>query len=243
MSAALQSGTINIAYQFKFANIDEKELAICLDKKTLDLQQTPRETYPDWTQLNVCKCPHCPLDENVHKCCPVAKNMVDVIEKFGDLVSHDETLIIVKTNERTFARKSPVSAAISSVLGIYMVTSGCPIMDKLRPMVRFHLPFASSEETTFRSISMYLFAQYYLHKKGKEPDWDLKKLIHMYEDISKVNCSFAARLREIKINDAALNALANLDCFAQTISFSVDDFNDDMIDELGIMHSLFKAYL
>jgi len=55
-----------------------------------------------------------------------------------------------------------------------------PIFEKLKPMVRFHLPFASIEETKYRAISMYLLAQYFLYQQGSQPDWDLKNwLRHM----------------------------------------------------------------
>ena len=33
-------------------------------------------------------------------------------------------------------------------------------MESLKPMVRFHLPFATVEETVFRSVSTYLLSQY-----------------------------------------------------------------------------------
>ena len=49
--------------------------------------------------------------------------------------------------ERSFTLQLGARQAIISPLGIYMVTSGCPIMNKLRPMVRFHPPFATIAET------------------------------------------------------------------------------------------------
>ncbi len=49
--------------------------------------------------------------------------------------------------------------AMSSVLGLIMATAGCPWTDRLRPMARFHLPFASDAETLYRSISMFLLSR------------------------------------------------------------------------------------
>lgn len=37
-----------------------------------------------------------------------------------------------------------------------MVTSNGPVIDKLRPMVKFHVPFGSLEETVCRAASMCL---------------------------------------------------------------------------------------
>ncbi len=49
--------------------------------------------------------------------------------------------------------------AMSSVLGLIMATAGCPWTDRLRPMARFHLPFASEAETVYRSVCMFLLAR------------------------------------------------------------------------------------
>ena len=117
-----------------------------------------------------------------------------------------------------------------------MATSGCPIMKKLKPMVFSHLPFATLKETQYRVLSMYLLAQYFVYRRGGEPDWPLSKLANLYDDIQIVNKSFFRRLAHVKIKDAALNALIKLDIFAKYVSVSI---NRDVLDE---MESLFQAY-
>jgi hypothetical protein len=104
-------------------------------------------------------------------------------------------------------------------------------------MVRFHLPFATIEETKYRAISMYLLAQYFLYQHGSQPDWDLKKLAEAYENVRIVNESFCKRLRTIKGKDANLNALVVLDIFADSVNFSIDS---RMVDDLDY---LFKGYI
>tara|TARA_B100000686_G_scaffold86198_1_gene93073 strand:- start:90 stop:251 length:162 start_codon:yes stop_codon:yes gene_type:complete len=52
-------------------------------------------------------------------------------------------MCVSATDERCYVEHTTMTEAVSSLLGIYMVTSGCPVMDKLRPMVRFHLPLAT----------------------------------------------------------------------------------------------------
>jgi len=96
-------------------------------------------------------------------------------------------------------------------------------------MVRYHLPFATLRETQYRMISMYLLAQYFLYRRGKEPDLELKNLVKVYDDIRIVNKSFFQRLAHIKIKDATLNALVKLDMFAQHVSFSIDR---NVLDEM-----------
>jgi len=233
---------IAINYKFTFEDETEKEFKINLDKTTLDLIQTPKESYPEWTALPFEKCSNCPLNESEHKHCPIAVNLIDIIDFFSKIISYQEATTLIETNERGYQKKTPVQKSVSSLIGIYMVTSGCPIMNKLRPMVRFHLPFASIEETTYRSISMYLCAQYFLNKHGKTPDWDLKNLTQLYESISKVNAGFCHRLRKTGIEDAALNAITKLDCFALNITFSLSDLSEELQNEPGSLFNLFQPY-
>ena len=84
---------------------------------------------------------------------------------------------------------------------------------------------------------MYLLAQYFLYRRGRKPDWELRKLVKIYDDIQIVNKHFFQRLAHIKIKDATLNALIKLDMFAKNISVSI---NRDVLNE---MERLFNAYL
>jgi hypothetical protein len=122
-------------------------------------------------------------------------------------------------------------------MGLYMVTSGCPILNKLRPMVHTHLPFATIDETTFRVTGMYLLAQYFVQQRGRTPDWNLRQLVHLCEEVASVNQAFARRLLSINPKDASLNALAALDCFTLSTAFSIGR------DQLRDLEPLFQAYL
>ena len=239
MSVPLTSNEfISFHYHLKFKNGEEKEFDVKLDSKTLDLICEPKEFYPIWTELSSNKCPNCPLIESQHSHCPVAKNVVDVIDFLKDIFSFEKVDMTISTARRNYFKNVPVQAAASSLIGIYMTTSGCPILDKLRPMVATHLPFASTKETIYRALSMYLLAQYILYKKGETPDWDMNHLSEIYEEINKVNGSFCKRLKQIdNIEDAALNAVVKLDCFAMSIGFAL---NEEMLSDL---EPFFKAYL
>jgi len=229
---------LSFHYHFKFDNGDEKEFDIKLDGKTLDLICEPKEFYPIWTELSCNKCPNCPLSESQHSYCPVAKNVVYIIDFFKDIFSFEKVDLTISTARRDYFKRVPVQAAVSSLIGIYMTTSGCPILDKLRPMVSTHLPFASTKETIYRALSMYLLAQYMIYKKGETPDWDMNHLGEIYEAINKVNESFCKRLKQIdNIEDAALNAVVKLDCYAISVGFALSE------DTLGDFEPLFKAYL
>jgi hypothetical protein len=142
----------------------------------------------------------------------------------------------IATAERQYVKECSLQEGMSSLIGIYMVTSGCPVMAKLKPMVRYHLPFSTLDETRYRAISMYLLAQYFLARKGRAPDWALQRLVQFYEEVSTVNKHFFQRLTQIRVEDASLNALIRLDAFASTIAFTIDEH---LLDEL---EQLFKAH-
>jgi hypothetical protein len=68
---------------------------------------------------------------------------------------------------------------------------------------------------------MYLLAQYFLFRRGKEPDWDLKNLISLYSEIKDINTNLCKRLSNVVTEDAVSNAVILLNCFAETIIFSL----------------------
>ena len=81
----------------------------------------------------------------------MALNIADIVEAFQGTVSYDRCLVRCTTPERTYLKKTSITEALFSIFGIVMATSGCPVMDFFRPMARFHLPFATTDETAFRS--------------------------------------------------------------------------------------------
>lgn len=229
-------GTLAFNYRFTFANGKVHEFYIELDKENLSLRFPHKDSYPDWTRLSHHQCANCPLNEKDSPRCPVAQNLVDVIEFFKDAVSHERAKVEISSESRTYSKETALQDGISSLVGIVMVTSGCPIMDKLKPMVKTHLPFATGEETMYRAISMYLLAQYFTYKRGGKPDWDLDNLAKIYEAVRVVNKSFCQRLSSACVQDANLNAVIHLDCFADRAAFSLEEKHLDTFEKL------FEAY-
>ena len=227
----------NFNYKFIFNSGEEAEFNIDLDRFSLNLIPAEDKFRPKWTKLNCCKCPNCTLDEQQHEYCPVAVNLVEVIDYFSIFQSSEPVETIVTTNERTYSKEGTLQQGVSSLLGIYMVTSGCPVMEKLKPMVRFHLPFATIEETLYRAISMHLVSQYFLYRHGGQPDWNLKKLTQVYDNVKIVNQSFLKRLGTIDTKDANLNAIVVLDYFASGVNLSIDG---QAVDDLCY---LFEGYI
>lgn len=228
---------VTYRYRFVFPGGVEKEFPVVIDGNSLDLVQEQKEKLPSWTELSVARCPNCTLDEKVHSHCPVAVSIADLIETFKYSTSYEKVDVFIEDGTRQYFRHTTHEDAISSLMGLCMSTCGCPVMSKLKPIARHHLPFATMEETKYRVVSMYLMAQYFRMKKGLEPDWALKDLATLYNDIRVVNKSFSERLLNASQRDAGVNALVRLDCFAIQVSFLLDQ------NSLGGLESLFEAYL
>ncbi len=173
----------SITYIIDFLDGQQLVVPLILDKKTLALQRTSQAPPPAWAELEFEQCPNCPLDPDLHPWCPVAVHMSDTLTPFNDFLSYEMVNVTIETRERRYQKQVALQDAVSSLIGIVMATSGCPVMDHLRPMVRTHLPFASSTETLYRIISMYLTAQYFRKRRGLEADWDLEHLVKLYEDV------------------------------------------------------------
>ena len=231
------SAPFGIRYSFTLRDGSIKKFDVALDAESLRLIPKKRKSYPQWTALSHHQCPNCPLKESTHPRCPIAANLVDVVRFFKDSISWEEADIEITTEARQYRKHTTLQRGISSLIGIYMVTSGCPIMDKLKPMVKTHLPFATPQETMYRAISMYLLAQYFLYRKGRTPDWKLEKLLKTYEAIRIVNRKFTERLGSTGIQDASLNAVIRLNVFADLATLALEEKGLDDIERL------FQAYL
>jgi hypothetical protein len=227
---------IKFIYTFEFQDGGANRFEIRLQRETLTLIADEREDLPAWTKMKFQRCSNCPLKKRQNKHCPVAKNLVGIVEKFADLLSHEKARVTVETEERTYRKDTTVHAGLSSMLGIVMTTSGCPVMEPLKPMVRFHLPFASIEETIFRMTSMYLLAQYLKKQAGLPFDRDLNGLAQIYSDVSKANKDFSQRLAQAAEKDANVNALVELDVFASMVQLLAED-------AIGELKPCYSAYL
>lgn len=202
---------------------------IQLDPRTLENVAPPPVPPPAWTKLSFEKCPNCPLREDESPSCPAALRLTDVVSSFADIFSYARVTARVTVPERVYEQTDvSVQEALSSLLGVFMPTSGCPVLSPLRPMVRFHLPFATELETITRATSIYLLGQYLVAQDGGTPDWSLTKLSENFEAASRVNRAFAARLRAAAPKDANVNALIRLDSVAR----SVPDLIESQMDEL-----------
>ena len=228
---------MKIKYEFFFGNERLEVFDLKFKESDLSLQSFPVENTEPWTALKFNQCRVCTLKATEHKYCPVARNLSYVLLQFKDDASYEKVRVKVTSEQRVTEKEASLQDGVSPLMGLIMATSGCPTLDKFKPMAFMHLPFSSRVETIFRAVSTYLTAQYIREMNRLTPDWELKNFKDMYAKVKQLNRDFAKRLREIKGSDAVINALVRLDTFAQSGSYS---FSEDWMKRLG---PIFSAYL
>ncbi len=213
-----------IQYELTLAADRHANFTIRLHPETLRTLAPTPEPAPEWAALGFQQCPNCPLKVAACPNCPVALQLSEVVPQFAQVFSYERLDARVTVKERAYERRDlPAQVALSSLLGIFMVTSGCPVMAPLKPMVRFHLPFADELETMVRSTSMYLLGQYFVGQDGGAPDWTMQGLVEVYRATGTVNRAFAQRLRAAAPKDANVNALIRLDTFARALPDTIEN--------------------
>ncbi|MEJ2052594.1 MAG: hypothetical protein P8X42_01625 [Calditrichaceae bacterium] len=219
----MSDNPLTFDYNFIFEDRRKLHFPIRLHPVHLTLINDNPESKADWARLENSQCKNCTLRTESYPYCPIAQNLVNILSEFNDVYSYEQVKVIIKTQERTYSKKCSVQNGLGAMLGIIMVSTSCPIMSRLKPMVRFHLPFASVQETISKSVGSYLLGQYFKHKDGKTADWDLNGLKALYKEIQTVNYGMAARLRSASSKDANVNALIILDIFAKEMPEKIDD--------------------
>jgi hypothetical protein len=212
-----------VRYFFQMPDGSREDFRIELNAATLELQGNIPDPLPQWTKLDFHQCPICPLEVSTHPHCPLAANIVGLVQRFDGLVSHDEIKVDVLTEERRITQYTSAQIGISSIMGLVIATCGCPHTAFFKPMAWFHLPMASEEETIFRATSMYLLAQYYLKKERRDADFEFKGLSRIYRNIQTVNTFVSKRLTEATKTDSSVNAIVILDSYAQTLPLVIEE--------------------
>ncbi|MEE4111519.1 MAG: hypothetical protein V2I40_01810 [Desulfobacteraceae bacterium] len=195
---------------------------IALNPSTLTMMPASPEPYPSWTQLCHQQCKCCPLSSHTHLYCPIAVNITQLVDRFKDIHSHKNCMVVCETVDRTYSKRTSAMEGLTAVFGIVMATSNCPVMNFLKPMARFHLPFASVEETTARSTSLFLLGQYFEYKKGRVNRFDFDTLEKSYARVQLVNEGLLARIRSLGSRDADKNAIITLHSISQFLSVEMD---------------------
>lgn len=213
---------IKFQYTINFDDTNNKTFEINVDEKTFIIKDDDNVAAPEWTLLANNKCTHCPYNTDKVKYCPVAKNLSQAADTFGDKKSFTEVTVFVKTENRMYGKKTDLQTALFSLFGLLMATSNCPHLHIFKPMARFHLPFSTTEETTVRSLGMHLIHEYLLFQENENHKISLDNLTKKYEAVADVNRGIIQRIRSLKGGgDASKNAVIVLDNFASLLPLEI----------------------
>jgi hypothetical protein len=208
-----------IRYQFDLPDGSKKHVDLNFAAADFRLSNPTPIDPPFWTELKFSQCANCPLSTNEYAHCPAALHMAPAVESLKALVSFDVVGVTVTQAERTVHAETTAQQAMSSVLGLIMATSGCPWTDRLRPMARFHLPFASEAETVYRSVCMFLLARELV---GVGEAHGFAQLTDLYENLHVVNRDMSRRLGAATRTDPARNAMALLDSYTTLLPAALE---------------------
>lgn len=218
---------MDITYRFTLDTGQTELFSLRFKPDTLDADWPLPDVLPDWALLSFHICSHCRFDADATSYCPLAARLVDIIARLGHLISYDSLLVEVETPERSINQRTTAQRGVSSLLGLIIPTSGCPYTAFFKPMARFHLPFASPDETFYRAASMFMLAQYFMHDSPDTVDLHMEGLSRIYADIEIVNFQLVSRLRAATQADSSVNAVIILDLFAKSMPFVLEDRLED----------------
>ncbi len=228
--------TVSIEYRFSQGQEPLGSFKLELDESTLTILPMADGEPPPWTRLEFHQCPNCPLEPETSPHCPLVVNLVRIVQRFSSIISFEAVTLEVITRERTVIQQTTAQRGVSSLMGLVIGASGCPHTDFFKPMARFHLPLATSQETVYRAAANYMLAQYFLHREGRPADLELSGLRRIYDNIHPVNVAIAHRLRAASQTDSPVNAIILLDLMTKVLPFALDA-------SLEEVRALFLPYL
>ena len=232
----MPNNTLSFIYRLTAEDYDSGDFLIEIDKHSMTMISATQPPYPFWTQLTHQQCRNCPLNVEQSPHCPVAVNLIPLLDLCGHMVSHKQMTVEVVTDRRTIVGGTTAQHITSSILGLIMATSACPHTEFLKPMARFHLPLADQDETVYRVTTMFLLAQYFRYKDGKPYSLELDELLNIYQNLQIINVHLTQRLKAAIREDAAVNGVILLDLLSKSVSWSIEDGLEEI-------HNLFSSYL
>ncbi len=215
---------VTISYRFILAGGVNEEITLRFERDTFRLIPEPGPV-PFWAALSFQRCEHCPLSGEI---CPFAAGLAGFLDHFARFYSYEKAVIEVTTKQRSIVGKMAIQHGMASLIGLIGATCGCPHLAFLRPMARFHLPFAGDTETLFRAFSTHLLREFLDNAKDGRATIDMSGLRKSYDAATLVNRGMADRVRAACDRDAAVNAVIVLDTFAQAVPFVMDDDFDEL---------------
>ena len=220
--------TFTITYQFELPDNHIEKFDLIFDAETIEILPDKQTDPPFWAELTYHQCPHCPLTQQSHPLCPVALNLSTAITRFDRVMSFEMVDVKFISRERQVLQQTSAQEGISSLMGLLIAGSSCPLTHFFKPMARFHLPFANKDETMWRAAATFLLARYFTREVLQVKDMMLEGLVKIYDDIAILNDYVVERLRAATSQDSAVNALVHLDVYAKFLTPPLEDTLDQI---------------
>jgi hypothetical protein len=208
-------------YTFLFPTDDTINFTVTIDPATQQINTCPI-VAPEWARLQFHQCAPCPLQQEEHFFCPVALSIAELVTTFKKIASFVKCTVLCVSPERTVSKETIVQEGLASILGLLMAVSGCPIMDFFKPLARFHLPFATVDESIFRIVSVYMLRQYYRKDVSLNDRDFLEDIKDRYALVKEVNKGILERILNITELDADKNAIVTLSSLGQILEMEID---------------------
>jgi hypothetical protein len=210
-------------YRFYAADIEKIEVRLDFDAITLQLLPVDGQPTPSWARLDHHPCPHCPLSAD-SVFCPSALGIARFIGAFDSRFSYQKAVVEVETPLRVVLSKSRFQAGMASLFGLVCATSGCPATQFLRPLARFHQPWADEQEALFRVFSAHLLSIHMKNVANASADrQSLDEVRAHYAALSRVLANLGERLRPVVKRYAPLNAAILLDSLALIAPLNIEE--------------------
>ena len=210
-----------IIYTFQIENGETLNFQVDINRHYEDAANAESRHF--WTKLDYHQCGNCPLSPENYTYCPTAVDLQEIIAKFSSFFSHNRVHVRVITSEREYGKSCDIQTGLQSLLGLVMATSACPILSNLWALANFHLPFATTEDTVFRTVGAYLIQQFFISSDGGDPDFQLKRLKILYNNLEELNSTFSERIRIASKSDANLNAVVQLGALSFMVHVSLEE--------------------
>lgn len=211
----------DLTYIIELPDADSLKYHFSFDGERYILNKENPEPAP-WTELAFKQCSHCPYQQGTGpKYCPAAYQLSLVVDDVDNMMSYEQVPVKVISQHRTIQQTSSIQETVSSLLGLIFASCGCPHTEFLLPMARFHLPFATAEETLWRSCGSFLLAQYFRAEDGCQKEL-LTDILRRYENLEMINVALVKRLKSQVHSDACPNAIVLLDNYAKHFPLYLD---------------------
>ncbi|MGM0593418.1 MAG: DUF6901 family protein [Pseudomonadota bacterium] len=221
-----------IVYELKLEDRSERRYEVDIGRPDRMIELNAGD-YPTWAELQNQQCDNCPLSPQQYRYCPAAVEFEEIAQHFANAASIERVDVWVHTPQRSYFKNCDMQTMLKSLYGLIMATSACPILNRLKPMAHFHLPFATLEETIHRMVGNYLVGEYLrMHDGTGEPDWELKGIETLYKELRIVNVALMKRLRQASGEDANINAIQTFVSITSIIGMGVDDIIEKVLSVL-----------